>query len=86
MAPELCAALDSPSTSLAEYGSYIDQYSFGCARLQYTIRSFELIYSDISLDRISRAVEGSWGHPRCKEQLHCVNAVSLQKVLLNCAN
>ena len=34
MAPELCNALDSPSTNLAEYGSYIDQYSFGCAHVR----------------------------------------------------
>ena len=32
MAPELCDAPGSSSTNLAEYGSYIDHYSFGCAR------------------------------------------------------
>ena len=36
MAPELCDVTDSTSTNLTEYGSYIDQYSFGCARCNAT--------------------------------------------------
>ena len=51
MAPELCDALGSPSTNLAEYGPHIDKYSFGYAHVK-SLNGFIIGYVFIVLCRI----------------------------------